>query len=78
MKPEKQIRILERVYDGANVYDMSEANWLRQVSKLYGKSLVTITNNDDMSPDAPYFYAKLTPQGRAYLALLGFQLHSKE
>lgn len=70
MKPQKEIAILQAVYDGANVYEMQAANYLRQVSKLYDKSLVTITNNDDMHPNAPYFYAKLTPQGRTYLALL--------
>lgn len=58
------IALLTKVEKGADIYDISEASWLRRFREVRPECINITT---DITPGGPYFYAELTSKGVQYL-----------
>lgn len=60
------IATLATVENGAQVYDLSNASWLRKFKDLH-PTYIALTFNEDPDPRSPIFRAELTSHGKQYL-----------
>lgn len=68
------IAVLSSVENGANVYETTDAVWLRRFKDLK-PDCITLVFNEDTDPRAPIFRAELTPRGKQYLNNLRGENH---
>lgn len=63
------IRVLTSVMNGASVYDITDAAWLRKF-KDTRPDHITLIYSETFDPKSPIFRAELTVKGKIYLGKL--------
>ena len=68
-----QCDMLEAVENGANIYSVPHAQFLRKQAALGLVKITEVENNDQ--PTDPYFFAQLTQKGRTQVAMLKHEIY---